>query len=178
MKNCVCKIYTNKGKKGTGFFCKKPFPDKSHLSNTLITNNHILNKDDMKDNNNIYFSIGDNTEKKKIILDQSRKKYTNENVDITFIEIKSSDNINNFLEIDDEVIINDIQYFEDVYKKLSIYVMHYPNGDELKLSIGLLQKINEPIKFFFEENSNNSDSEYLKKINYKFIKEPQNFQYK
>ena len=31
MKNCVCKIYTNEGKKGTGFFCKIPFPDESNL---------------------------------------------------------------------------------------------------------------------------------------------------
>ena len=28
MKNCVCKIYMDNGNKGTGFFCKIPFPDK------------------------------------------------------------------------------------------------------------------------------------------------------
>jgi len=64
MKNCVCKIYTNKGSSVTGFFCKIPFPDEHNLLHVLLTNNHILNKNEIKDNNNIYFSIGDNIEKK------------------------------------------------------------------------------------------------------------------
>ena len=44
MENCICKIYQNE-RKGTGFFCKIPFPDKNNLLNVLITNNHILNKE-------------------------------------------------------------------------------------------------------------------------------------
>ena len=34
-------------------------------------------------------------------------KYTNEEYDITIIEIKKEDNINNYLELDD-ILINDI----------------------------------------------------------------------
>ena len=30
MENCICKIY-QKDRKGTGFFCKIPFPDKNIL---------------------------------------------------------------------------------------------------------------------------------------------------
>ena len=37
MENCICKIFQNE-KKGTGFFCKIPFPDKYNLLNVLITN--------------------------------------------------------------------------------------------------------------------------------------------
>ena len=49
MENCICKIYQN-GKKGTGFFCKIPFPDKNNLLNVMITNNHVLNQNDIENN--------------------------------------------------------------------------------------------------------------------------------
>jgi len=38
MKNCICKIYKNDGTKGTGFFCRIPFPDESNLLHVLFTN--------------------------------------------------------------------------------------------------------------------------------------------
>ena len=31
MENCICKIINDNGIKGTGFFCKIPFPDKNNL---------------------------------------------------------------------------------------------------------------------------------------------------
>ena len=44
MKNCVCKIY--KGKvNGTGFFVQVPYDNK--LLDLLITNNHVLNEQDI-----------------------------------------------------------------------------------------------------------------------------------
>ena len=43
MENCICKIVKDNGVKGTGFFCKIPFPDGSNLLHALITNNHIKN---------------------------------------------------------------------------------------------------------------------------------------
>ena len=54
MNNCVCKIY-NKGKE-TRFFTKIPF--KSKLLPVLITNNHVINIDDIKNNKiiNIYLN--------------------------------------------------------------------------------------------------------------------------
>ena len=50
MENCICKIYLKNGEIGTGFFCKIPF--NNNLLPVLITNNHVLNKDDI-DNNKI-----------------------------------------------------------------------------------------------------------------------------
>ena len=32
------------GSKGTGFFCKIPFPNNNHLLPVLITNNHVMNE--------------------------------------------------------------------------------------------------------------------------------------
>ena len=43
MNNSVCRIY-NKGN-GTGFFTKIPY--KSKLLQVLITNNHVINQDDI-----------------------------------------------------------------------------------------------------------------------------------
>ena len=46
MNNCVCRIYNNGN--GTGFFTKIPY--KSKLLPVLITNNHIINENDIKNN--------------------------------------------------------------------------------------------------------------------------------
>ena len=48
MKNCVCKIYSN-GSTGTGFFTKIPYKNK--YIKVLITNNHVLDENDIKNNN-------------------------------------------------------------------------------------------------------------------------------
>lgn len=42
MKYWVCKIYTKKGKKGSGFFVKIPCSDKKDLLPVLIANNHVI----------------------------------------------------------------------------------------------------------------------------------------
>ena len=47
MENCICKIIKDNGEKGTGFFCTIPFPDEKNLLQVLITNNHVLNEDDI-----------------------------------------------------------------------------------------------------------------------------------
>jgi len=48
MKNCICKIYINRGKIGTGFFCHIPY--KNEILQVLITNYHIINDDYIKQN--------------------------------------------------------------------------------------------------------------------------------
>jgi len=118
MENCICKIINHNGIKGTGFFCKIPFPDKNNLLTVLITNNHILNEKDIENNKIIKLIIYNKNQKieKRIKIDDSRKKYTKINDDITIIEIKSNkDDINYFLEIEDEIL-------ELEYKRKSIYI--------------------------------------------------------
>lgn len=44
MEKNVCKIFTEYGAKGTGFFCKIPYPDNKRLLPVLVTNNHIIKK--------------------------------------------------------------------------------------------------------------------------------------
>jgi hypothetical protein len=52
-KKCVCKINVNDNLFGTGFFCKIPFPDNNNLLPFLITNNHVLNENDIENNKTI-----------------------------------------------------------------------------------------------------------------------------
>ena len=74
----------------------------------FITKNHIINKDLLnKKDTKITLYIKEEENEKELILNENRKKYTNKEYDITIIEIKEEDNINNYLELDD-IIINDV----------------------------------------------------------------------
>ena len=53
----------------------------------LITNNHLLNEDDIKINKDIEISFYNDKIIKILKINDSRKIYTNENLDITIIEI-------------------------------------------------------------------------------------------
>ena len=94
LKNSICKI-ENKNGNGTGFFCNIPY--KNEKLKVLITNNHIINEDIIKENNKIQVSINDN--KQYIIIELKNKKiYTDKNYDITIIDLtkeKISLQINN-----------------------------------------------------------------------------------
>ena len=77
-------------------------PFLNYLLPVLITNNHILNENDIKNNKIINLRI--NNEVRKIEIDNLRKKYTNpdENIDITIIEKRPyKDGMHKYLEVDD-----------------------------------------------------------------------------
>ena len=84
-----------------------------------------------------------------IKISKKRKNYTNENLDITIIEITEKDEINDFLELDDEIINNikldsqQIEYYNRYYINQSIYILNYLNGDKIMVSYGLINDIKE-----------------------------------
>ena len=176
MENCICTIYQNE-KKGTGFFCKIPFPDKNNLLNVLITNNHILNEKDIENKKSINL-IMYNEEKKikrEIKIDESRKRFTyinkEEGIDITIIEIKPNiDNINKFLEIDDKALEIDNEIVELESKGKSIYILHYPKDKRL-VSFGLIKVIaeNKKIYHYCNTEEGSSGSPILSLNNFKII---------
>ena len=138
LENCICKIYQKNNRIGTGFFCNILFKDK--LIPVLITNNHILNENDLQNNEIIELTVYDNAEKSNkdisIKIDNSRKIYTDCELDITIIEIKPEvDNIKYYLEIDEEKLT------KKEYRKKSIYILHYPN--EKYVSYGLMNELKE-----------------------------------
>ena len=171
MENSICMIYPEDNINGTGFFCKIPF-----LNNclpVLITNNHILNENDIKNNKIIKLSI--NGKVKEIKIDNSRKKYTNpdKNIDITIIEIKPNEDgigIDNFLELDEKNINKDKKNIEVEYKMKSIYILHYPRG-KLKVSYGLIKNIvdNKNIYHYCNTDDGSSGSPILSLKTFKVI---------
>ena len=139
MENCICKIYLKNEEKGTGFFCKIPF--NNNLLPVLITNNHVLNENNIEDNEIIKLTI--NKEVKEIKLDSLRKKYTNSDkqIDITIIEIRQKiDGINDYLELEENEF--SMKNIELEYKKKStyVYILHYLKG-ELNVTYDLIDDI-------------------------------------
>ena len=152
MKTCVCKIHLG-SKKGTGFFIKIPFRNQS--MNVLMTNHHVLSENEIQDGKIITLSFNNETIIKNIKIDSNRKRYTNEKLDITIIEILGNDNINNFLTLDqqikdrinlgkDDISIN-TNYISNMYANQSIYILNYiinnNISEEIFVSFGFLDKI-------------------------------------
>jgi len=134
LEKCVCKIYQTEKNTGTGFMCKIPYQNKKLP--ILITNNHVLNEEKIKINQTIKISFYDDNTTKNIKIDNSRIKYTNPIKDITIIEIKKEDEINDFLDIDDTRTENE-------YKDESAYILQYKINCGGSFSIGNIKNITE-----------------------------------
>ena len=126
------KIENNKLQKGkgTGFFCKMNvnFPFKY----ALFTNNHILNRTNTEIGSTIKFEYYKG--EKKIKITPNRRVYTNEELDYTCIELFNSDNIyiDKYFEIDQNIF----KYNKEVLQNSEIFILQYPNGNEISFSNG------------------------------------------
>ena len=126
--NCICKIKID-STNGTGFFCKIPF--KKGLMKVLMTNYHIIDETIYDKNDEINLFLDDEKELKVLKLDKNRITYFNKEYDLALIELKGSDNINNFLELDDNLFKNETKaYFKDI----SVYALQYPLGKMASIS--------------------------------------------
>ena len=143
--NSVCKI--KKGNShGTGSFIK--ITDKKNNNKqigVLVSNAHVLGKDDIgKDRDIIIYELNNKDNKDKVIDMKGRKRYINELLDITIVEIKEKDGIKDeqYLELDD--IKNDSQeIFEKSYKGKGIYAIGYPKDNKITVSFGNIKGIYE-----------------------------------
>ena len=145
MKNCVCKIKLDNKNKGTGFFCKIPFPDYENLLTVLITNNHVIDESFLEnEKNKITISLNNNNEVKEIPL-ENRKSYTNKEYDITIIELKEQeDKIYKYLELDRNIQNN----INTLYVGESIYTIHCPGSKNVHVSYGILNEKEENNYYF------------------------------
>ena len=131
MKYSICKIENKKGN-GTGFFCQ------TSNRKLLVTNNHIVDEEELKRNDIIRVTLNDN----KIKLNLKIKYYyTSKEYDTTIIEVNNLDEKVNiiFLEIDDDILDENV----NIYNK-NIYIIQYPKyGNEQKaaVSYGLLNEM-------------------------------------
>ena len=152
MKNNICRIHLLNGLKGTGFFCKIPFPDINKLLPVLITNNHIIDEDII--NNGKIINISINGMNKDIEI-KNRIAYTNKDYDVSIIEIKVEDNINDFLELDDSILNNNSN---TPFVKSSIYLIQFPgNKEKPGVSFGVINSIDEINNYFFNHSSSTEE---------------------
>ena len=136
--NCLCKIKSHNIGYGTGFLCIISFQQKNDLP-VLITNNYILDNDDISKDKNIIFYLEDN--KHKIKIDNSRRIYTNDNYNIIIIEIKKEDklDIKSFFKIDDNIFRDNLDY---LYYGHYVYLLYYGKDKKPRHSKGEIQNIN------------------------------------
>ena len=156
MEKNICKIKVGPIQ-GTGFFCKIPFPNEKNVLKVLITNNHIINEDILYKKDQIISIYIKEKKKIKELNLNDRIKYTKnkEEYDITIIELKEEDDINDYLELDDK-IINDIINSENENVEFidkTHYIIQYPEG-ELSVSYGIILNIYNDKEYKFNHKCN------------------------
>ncbi len=137
MRNCIGKLFIKNGK-GTGFFSHIPY--KNSKLPVFITCYHVLNEEYIKQNDAIKLGINDELYEINIKLDNNRKVFLDEKYDLTIIEIKEIDKVNdiNFLELDKHLLLeNPIQRFKS---DNSIYILQYPKGCKASVSYGIIEE--------------------------------------
>ena len=139
MTNCICKINTGRIY-GTAFFCKVRFVDNSSL-NVLMTSYSLIDENYLKENKEINLLLNDNSTK-IIILDKKRKIYTDKNYNLTLIELRNKDNINDFFHIDDYLLLSEEKH-KNFYENKQIYILHYLNMGKPSVSYGFLTELND-----------------------------------
>ena len=142
LEKTICKIQKLNGIIATGFLCRIPFPNNSRLLPVLITNNHVLNKEDIQLYKTVRVTIGDDKIEKYIKLDESRMVYTSSdlNIDVTIIEIKPKiDGFKHFLDVDENIFTTN---YIEVYQRKPVYILQYPKGKESSHSEGIISNIN------------------------------------
>ena len=142
MEKSVCKINKSETLKGTGFICK--ISKEKEIYHVLITCHHVLDENDIKIGKIIDLSFIDNetTKKKFLKINKLRKTYTNQDFDVTIIEIKKNDGFdeNNMLSIDERIYSNNLK---DYYYNKYIYLLHYPRGENIKFSSDKIMAIKD-----------------------------------
>ena len=136
-KEAVCEICLSKGF-GTGFFCKIPYTeDNNILLPVLMTNNHVLSRENLESKNDIKIIINGQT---KTIPLKKRKIGTDEKMDFTFIEIKEKeDNIETFFNLDDNVLKKNCPNESYLEENVLIFGINI-NDKQLGFADGLIKK--------------------------------------
>jgi len=157
LRKYVCKIIRKK-LTGTGFFCE--IPEKN--IKLLVTNNHIIDDIYLEKGNKIAYMISEKEIENfyEIDLEKTRYMLTNKEMDFTIIEILKEDNIQNFLNINNE------QYT----LKDEIFAYQFAGGVKLGFSFGnILEKNDTYLKYDVGTKGGSSGSPLLLMKNSKII---------
>ena len=151
----ICKIELKDGGNGTGFFCSIPHLESWKTYNALITNNHVLSKENLLPGRIIKFSINNEKKHFKIKINEKRMIYSSEKEDVTIIELKPEDGIskNAFFEIDNRIFDKN---FKNIFKNQSVFLLHYPKGTQMSFADGVIINIFED-NFTFGHSCDSSE---------------------
>ena len=176
----MCKIHFNVEKnnkiekgEGTGFFCRinhKDIPFKLGL----LTNNHILNRNNIQIGKEIIFDYYKEQNISKILeITSNRRVFTNEELDYTFIEIMDSDKIFNINEINRLLKIDQDIFLEGkipLYVNVDIFILQFPKGNELSFSVGQIKRIDKKnMEYNASTYYGSSGSPIIRRDNYSII---------
>ena len=142
--NCMCKvkfkrIVNDKLENciGSGFFLEFKYKE-IPFRKCLITNHHVINDTEADDEIRIeYQNKGKTIEITK--NGKERKVFTDKDLDYSLIEIFDDDDFQYFFKIDRDIIKNK----PTVFKSHDIFILQYPNGNELSFSLGKVLSIND-----------------------------------
>ena len=167
LENNICKIYCKDGSSGTGFFCNIEIGWNKNIK-VLMTNNHVLDVNAIKPGKTVKFSINNDNKYYNILIDKSRKAYTNESYDVTIIEIKEKDKINekSFFDLDRQIFEENS---DEIFRNTQIYLLHYPKGIEMETSNGVIKSIsidNQEIQHLCDTSGGSSGSPIINKDNF------------
>ena len=168
IKNCIFRIHKD-GSNGTGFFCFIIDQNKKKVP-VMITCEHVIGREYLENSKVIKISFNNGNTSTDIKLNSSRKFYVSKQYDITIIEIKNRDNINDnsFLEID-EKIYQDNPF--ELFARKSVYIIQYPHYINASVSYGIINNINEKseLKHFCITNEGSSGAPIINLENNKVI---------
>ena len=146
-KKSVCEIQIPTGGFGSGFFCKIPCTeDNNILMPVLLTNHHVLTKEIITTYDKIEVILENKT---KIIPLKKRKKWTDEPMDFTCIEIKpKEDNIHTFYNLDEAILDNNFSNDTFLDRKVLIFAINNNDDKQVGFSNGLIKNNKEPFFFY------------------------------
>jgi len=100
-------------------------------------------------------------------LGEGRITYFNPDYDIAIVELKESDGITDYLELDDNLFKEETKAY---YKDISIYILQYPHGNIASVSYGLSTDIIDfEIRLMCSTDNGSSGSPILNLSNNKVI---------
>ena len=135
----VCKIRIS-NRTGSGFLIKL-FRENNPFY-CLITNEHVIKKDEIDSNKKIEIYFDNQSEIREIELNKDKRfirDYLYMNIDAIVIEIIKEDNIN-----ENYFLLPNLEYINgyNIFINKGIYIPQYPNGEDLSFSKGIINSIN------------------------------------
>ena len=133
----LCRIKNKNNKEGIGFFCNIPFPTSQTMLPVLITNNHILEENEISIGKNINITLNS---KKKIILNINGSRRIYNKKGIIMIEILEKDklDIKHFLMFDD---INNVNKCLLAFKDQNSYIFRYTKEEKIYCCLAMMNNI-------------------------------------